>query len=680
MDRPVRSSRCAAALVAALLLLPVALDGIGPVRAADPVTGFWADNIHNLLGYENGQGHLISGANSGASGGAYHGRPCGPSPTAPECLGWIEVRFSGQPPSDNADGVWEAHFAAPLGQELTVGTYTDAVYPLRRSGSQPGLSIDPFTTNYCLAPTGTFTIHELTMSGDEVTSIAATFVQVCAGEQEVWGPLYGEVRLNASVGFVAAGATPWPVAFGQHDTGTSAGTRDVTVRSLGSQAVHLGSATILGEAATSFAVESNACDGAVLQPGESCLVRVSARPATNGVLKARLELADDTVRGKRVIPLTVEGLGEVAGTLTVGPQTFYPVVDGYRDVMVVEGDRDEVAAVSVRVRSAASGNVVREGALASATGPFRWTWDGKVAGGGLAPVGAYDVTAALVAPVGNRRVVERQVRLSHHWVEWTKRSVTLPGRAFSLYGISKNATVSLAGSAWSDGVRLTSGRGAAAVVYAFNVRSASIYGSMSFQVRGRSRNGHKALIAIWNPSLGSARDLSHYDAARKIGPGYQRWATSTQGQGRVKVGIARGAVMVWRGLGGTGSSVFDIQSVSLIYRTGVLRAPAEAAESNGTAAPRGPAAWESGDTGPLVDRVIRDLLPFRLRPAEPTPLNPDPVAIPEQSPAPTPLPAVDPDPSATSVAPTSEPAAVPETVPMPSMTPDACAPAEACPH
>ncbi|MEA2026182.1 MAG: hypothetical protein U9O18_05785, partial [Chloroflexota bacterium] len=125
----------------------------------------------------------------------------------------------------------------------------------------------------------------------------------------------------------------------------------------------------------------------------------------------------------------------------------------------------------------------------------------------------------------------------------------------------------------SGGVRLASGKGVAVVVYSFPVAKYKIYGWMSMDVLGRSPNRHKAVSALWNKSLGSARDLGNYDAVKAIGPGYRWWKLGTQGQGRVKDGKARGMVMTWKGLGRSGPAIFDIKKVRLTYKVGILHEP-----------------------------------------------------------------------------------------------------------
>lgn len=490
--------------------------------------------------------------------------------------GTIRVYFAAH---DAGLGYWDIRLAAPRGAMLTVGTYEGAVPVSLRAGDEPGMEVSGNATG-CQWLDGSFTVHEIEMTDVQLLSLSASFEQRCLAPDPSFGSevrLYGEVRFHATSGFKAAAALPASLDFGAQDTGVEAGTRQVTVSSIGTQPVLLGAATIAGEDASSFAVESNGCTGETLQPGESCHLTVSARPRTNRVLRARLHVADDTPHGRRDVPLRVQGLGEVDGTMKVAPDKFYPIQDGYKDTLVVEGTRGTGVSVNVEIRAEGSGALVWTGSLPPTAGDYHWTWDGLIEGATLAPAGKYKISVTLTDSVPNTKSSTTRVLILHDWVTWAKKSTTLNGRGFSLYGQSRGGVVSTALSAYAGGVRIASNRGFAAVLYTFPVPRSNIYGPLTFAVRGRSTNGHKALTAIWNPELGDSLDLIHYDAARKIGPGYRSWSTRIAGSGRVKRGAARAAVMSWKGLGGSGGSTFDIASVRLSIAVGTLhQAAAEA--------------------------------------------------------------------------------------------------------
>ena len=549
-------------------------------------------------------------------------------------------------------GTWNASFGAPLGTELAPGTYTGAVRTMSRDSSQPGLDVSG-NGEGCNTLTGEFVIHEIEWDVGVLYSLSASFRQRCDGNP-ARGDTYGEVRFNATTGVKALEARPWSVDFGQSDSGTPAGTQDVTVKAIGDRPVDLGAASIVGAGASSFSITSNACSGSTLNPGQSCVIRVSAAPSTNKILQATLRLVDDTYRGRREVPLKVKGLGSVDATAEVNTSKFFPVVDQYMDTLAVRGSRTEATRVDVEITRDGSSGVIATGTVPMATGDYQWIWRGKVdATGELAPAGKYDVVTTLTAGL-DTKTVTKTVTLSHDWVTWQKKTAAKDGRRIALWGWDKDGTVSFNKSIFANGVRLDSGRGLAVVIYVLPVAKSDVYGWMSFEVEGKSANKHKAAIAVWNPLLGGHTDLSHYDAARKIGPWEKWWKTGVMGQGRVKTGKVRLAVMVWKGLGGSGKSVFDIDRARVVYRAGTVhKAPGPA-----IAAPAAPAR--------VVSPKIKMISPQRLPSLTPAPKYVPPPVLPDE-------PSVaGEDPGATSdvtPGPTVEPIDGPEAKPTPDSPP-----------
>jgi hypothetical protein len=418
----------------------------------------------------------------------------------------------------------------------------------------------------------------------------------------------------------------------------SAGTRDITVKSIGTQTVHVGGSRIIGPDASSFDIEADGCTGASLAPGQTCVISVSATPQTNRVLNAELEVSDDTARGKRTVHLTVRGIGEVDGTAAISPAKFYPVKDGYFDQLIIEGSRNGEQTLDVKVRSVTSGELIYEDLLPAGSGDYRWTWNGQVDAEPI-PAGKYDVKAILGNSGPNKKIVEKRITVFHDWVTWQKKTAAKSGRNIWLWGWTKNAWISAPKSSYPSGLRLNSGKGFAAVVYTFPVAKSPsrIYGWMSFEVQGKSANRRKALIAIWNPTLGGARDLDNYDVSRKIGPGFKWWKTGVNGQKHKKDGKARAALIVWKGLGGWGKSVFDIKRVRLVYKIGTLHEAAIASGGPSTLAQMLRSRGPDGVAGTRVSRVpgsdvlgavdvapVLDALPLD----EPSPVPGEPSAAP----------------------------------------------------
>lgn len=298
------------------------------------------------------------------------------------------------------------------------------------------------------------------------------------------------------------------------------------------------------------------------------------------------------------------------GTSKVTPSKFFPHPDGYLDQLIVSGNRKQPIAVDIVITHVASGAIVAEASLPLDTGEYRWTWNGKPTGEAeLAASGTYDVAVTLTEDEWTEQTFHHEIKLSQAWVKWTTKTAALRGDRYGPAGTSKDASISQARSDYPIGVRLGSGKGVAVVEYAFPVASSNIYGWMSFGVKGRSPNRHKAMLAIWNPKLGSYWDLANFDASKAVGPRYRWWKTGVSGEKRVRNGKVRAAVMVWKGLGRTGPAVFDINKVRLTYRVGKLMAPVTTSDE--VRASAGPATAESHRAvGPrLSRRLVGQALP-----------------------------------------------------------------------
>lgn len=104
---------------------------------------------------------------------------------------------------DPATGAWwTAEFAAPPGETLKPGTYTNAVRAAFRGAGQPGLSVTG-SGRGCNTVLGEFTIHAIGTAPDgTIASLDASFIQHCGSSPEA---LSGRARFQA-------GPTSSPVA------------------------------------------------------------------------------------------------------------------------------------------------------------------------------------------------------------------------------------------------------------------------------------------------------------------------------------------------------------------------------------------------------------------------------------------------------------------------------------
>ena len=212
----------------------------------------------------------------------------------------VEVWFQLEP-NPWPRNYWRVEMAAPPGEQLAPGTYTNAVRPGSNGPGQPGLMVTRLDAT--CDENGSFTIHELSREGDTVNVVSASF----AFEPCWQGDAYGEVRYNASTGFQAATVDPISVDFGQTVTHVPSDRVTVSVKSAGTEALQLGTSSITGTDRNSFDLRSSTCDGSTLDPGSSCVVRMLTEPRSTGVHQATLRVGDGTHRGERVVPLKATG-------------------------------------------------------------------------------------------------------------------------------------------------------------------------------------------------------------------------------------------------------------------------------------------------------------------------------------------------------------------------------------
>lgn len=115
----------------------------------------------------------------------------------------IGVHYLGDPSPDfvainvaNWPAFWSAVFAAPQGQSLTTGTYSDATAYPSENPSAPGLAFSGGGAADEVL-TGNFTILQIQVTNGQLISFAADFTQYDGGAQASWN--FGSVRYNSSI-------------------------------------------------------------------------------------------------------------------------------------------------------------------------------------------------------------------------------------------------------------------------------------------------------------------------------------------------------------------------------------------------------------------------------------------------------------------------------------------------
>ena len=257
-----------------------------------------------------------------------------------------------------------------------------------------------------------------------------------------------------------------------------------------------------------------------------------------------------------------------ADSFKASPATFYPVKDGYRDLLAISGRTNEPATVTVRIYSVSTGQRVRSLSLGTKSGAYTWNWNGRTASGTMVAAGKYRIVQTVVDAGSNTLTSTLYANLSLKKLVWKTVTKTQDGDDYVIKGTGGSGWVRQGSSSYARGVRISSGSSWAGVGYAFPSPSGAVYKNVKFQVLGRSPNSRRAVIAIWAPAFGGYRNLDNYDYAALIGPSYKWWSTtaplkSHRGGGKIRTTVA---------VGNDGSvNTFDIAKVRVTYTYGVLK-------------------------------------------------------------------------------------------------------------
>jgi len=224
----------------------------------------------------------------------------------------VVVSVSGGPRGDS----FTLSFAAPPGQSLHPGLYTDAQRtPFRQTG-HPGIDISG-SGRGCNTDGGRFDVKDIaTDRTGGVTRLWLTYEQHCENGVPA---LFGEVQVGlAATGLAAVpGQIWWPDTY----VGASATSVPITFVEKGTSSVKISSASLAGVGAGSYALVGNTCAGATIAPGASCQVAVQFRPVTAGPRPATLTLT--TTNGATTV-------AQLDGT-AVGSQTGLTMVSDAGD-------------------------------------------------------------------------------------------------------------------------------------------------------------------------------------------------------------------------------------------------------------------------------------------------------------------------------------------------------------
>jgi Bacterial Ig-like domain (group 3)/FlgD Ig-like domain len=167
--------------------------------------------------------------------------------------------------------------------------------------------------------------------------------------------------------------------------------------------------------------------------------------------------------------------------VTLDVSTFYPRHDGYRDVVHAKGTRLEPASVTVKVYDP-KGHKIRTLTLASGSGAYSLSWNGRNTAGTLMPAGKYKVVQILKDTAGKTLTVTKDVSLSTKILVSKTSYVSKQGKSLTTSSHTGSATVTKASSGY---VKLSVGSGGPGLAFAgwqFTLPSAISYSKLTLQI------------------------------------------------------------------------------------------------------------------------------------------------------------------------------------------------------
>ena len=253
----------------------------------------------------------------------------------------------------------------------------------------------------------------------------------------------------------------------------------------------------------------------------------------------RVETTDGSGRTGLVTGKATPDATPPAFTISTNAATsFYPVVDGYKDTFTPPLSVSETSTFVLLVKNA-SGATVRTVQRTLTRRDSTISWDGKDAGGTLAPAGTYTWTVRATDPAGNTYGSRaRTVDLLR--TKLTNRTATVTKAGTGAYGVNAGpacARVTTTGSSYARGVWLRNGcakggSGSSAVFYHLTMPAATRYTGWTIRTTGRSHSAPVDLSAGLFSTQTNSYDLT-YPVVR-----VPRGATSTRSLrlGRITTG------------------------------------------------------------------------------------------------------------------------------------------------
>ena len=224
---------------------------------------------------------------------------------------WVFLKIWGV--SGTAEGRWfYVNLAAPPGQNLAVGSYTDATRAGLREPGEPGIDIYGNGAG-CGHVLGSFEILEIAFSGSTLTKLAASYEFSCEAEPSDPRPMTnaGEVRYNSTFGYAGLQQLPNTgynaIGFPTTIIGSTPPTSSITIRNQGTETIEITSMGWSGDDPEDFALTANTCNQP-LDPGDFCAMELTFDPTAASYRSAMFEYTTDTYGVSHGVKLSGQGI------------------------------------------------------------------------------------------------------------------------------------------------------------------------------------------------------------------------------------------------------------------------------------------------------------------------------------------------------------------------------------
>jgi hypothetical protein len=211
----------------------------------------------------------------------------------------ISVSVSGGPSGSS----FTFSLAPPAGETFADGDYENAQRTSFRSAGHPGIDIYGEGRG-CNETTGRFVVRDVAFDGTgTLQRLDLSYEQHCEGGVSA---LFGQISLNEPAADPNVLVLPANITFPSTYPGTTSTVARVRVVNTGASPLHPASVTLGGTDADAFQVRSDACSGATVAAGASCLATVRFAPAAGRTASAQATLTetDDSSVGSHAVALS----------------------------------------------------------------------------------------------------------------------------------------------------------------------------------------------------------------------------------------------------------------------------------------------------------------------------------------------------------------------------------------